>query len=151
MKQFLLLLTLHFVTGNIHAEEIKTRTTLITMVGDCMVFQTTFWGDNNTPTISTDDRYLGVDYLMDCPDNKTAPGFVPDFTHPYFYPRDAEAFQKFSFAPDGKILLPAFVGYIPYEEYLSRIQQKQAKISALPAKEVPNVEPPGIMRIIKQE
>jgi len=151
MKQIIILLGILVAVGKITAEQIYSRTTLLTTVGDCMVYQTTFWGDNNTSTNSEDDRYLGVDYLMDCPDNKIAPDLVPDFTHSYFHPTDAKGLQQFSFSSDGNILLPPFVSYIPYQEYLSRVQQKQLIISKLPAKEVPNFELPGKIRRIQSE
>jgi len=111
MKTKLLILAiLIFTSFSSFAIHIYSITSTINMGGGCIIFQTTFWDDMGTSTNTADDRYMGLDNIVECGHNPMIPEDLDDI----------------KFDEDGSYIVPAGVKMIPYYEYQERRKLKDA-------------------------
>lgn len=123
MKTIFLSLCLALFTTTVFGESIYSKTQTISL-GNCIVYHTTFWGDNGTQIVN-DDRYLGFHDVLDCSQGINVP----------------EELDKVEYYPDGSFRIPSGIKMIPYEEYQHRFLINQYKLGNLKVSEIPNEDP----------
>ncbi|MDQ3017503.1 MAG: hypothetical protein M3R25_12380 [Bacteroidota bacterium] len=130
MKNLIILSILCFWGITLHAENFRSETVTIG-VGGCLVYHTTFWGDNNTDNVN-DDRYLGFHDVMDC-GNKSC--MVPEELH---------TFYSYPDGPSGDVIvnIPPDANWITFKEYQKRFLAEQRAIGKIIATEVSNDDEP---------